>query len=305
MNNDPSRWLIIISGPTAAGKTSVAVAVARHFNTSILSADSRQFYSEMFIGTARPSVEAMAGIPHYFSGNFSVNDNYNISRFEKDVIQKLDVLFAENHFVVMAGGSGLYINAVCHGIDELPEPDENLRANLSQLFISEGIGMLQKKLLELDPAYYQQVDLSNPNRLIRALEVCITTGMPYSSLRKNKPVERSFRTVKIGLTLPKEELNRRINTRVDEMINNGLVEESKAMYPFRKLNAMNTVGYRELFDYFDGRSTLEAAIERIKLNTRRYAKRQLTWFKNDKEITWFHPDNVSLIIEFITRNCYI
>jgi len=299
MNKNPLHWLIVITGPTAAGKTSIAVSIAHHLKTAIISADSRQFYSEMCIGTARPSVDEMDAIPHYFSGNMSVSDYYNVSRYERNVLNKLDELFAVSSFVVMAGGSGLYINAVCHGIDDLPDADENLRKTLNQLKHTAGIIALQHQLLELDPVYYHQVDLSNPKRLIRALEICINTGLPYSSLRKNKPVERPFKIVKIGLNLPKEDLHQRIVRRVDTMMQKGLLEEARRLYPFRELNALNTVGYRELFDYFDGTTTLNEAVGKIKSNTRRYAKRQLTWFKKDKEITWFHPDDLSLILDFI------
>lgn len=303
MNKHLSRWLIIITGPTATGKTSVAVSIAHHFKTSIISADSRQFYSEMFIGTARPSDDEMDSIPHYFSGNLSVREYYNVSRFERDVLNKLEELFAINSFVVMAGGSGLYINTICHGIDELPDADENLRKTLNHLKHTKGIIALQQKLLDLDPVYYHRVDLSNPKRLIRALEVCINTGYPYSSLRKNKPVERPFKTLKIGLNLPKEDLYQRIDKRVDIMMQKGLLEEAEQLYPFREMNALNTVGYRELFGYFDGATTLNDAVGKIKSNTRHYAKRQLTWFKKDKEITWFHPNDLSLILDFIDHSC--
>jgi len=299
MTTDPSRWLIVVTGPTAVGKTSVSIEIAKHFSTEIISADSRQFFKEISIGTARPSVEELRTVHHHFIGHLSIADRYNVSGFEMDALKLLELLFQHHRVIVMTGGSGLYINAVCHGIDELPDPDPALRELLRELLKTQGIIPLQEKLCELDPVYYKQVDQDNPIRLIRAIEVSVMTGLPYSSFRKNKPKPRSFKTVKIGLTRDRPELFERINSRVDQMMMNGLLEEARNVYPFRHVNALNTVGYKELFAFFDGLMTLEEAIEKIRTNTRRFARRQLTWFDKDKDIRWFHPDEYQKIINYI------
>ena len=301
MNSDSPAILIVITGPTAVGKTSVSIELARTLSVEILSCDSRQFYKEMKIGTGRPSLNQLQLIPHHFIAHLSIHDNYNVSRFESDALQKLDQLFKTSPFALLVGGSGLYINAVCHGIDDLPDPDRALRDQLNNLYHTEGIKALQDKLWELDPIYFKHVDQSNPKRLLRAIEVCLTTGLMYSSLRKNEPKPRKFRILKIGLQRDREDLNNRINSRVDQMMEEGLLAEVKELIPFRHLNALNTVGYKELFDYFDGKYTLEQAVEKIKTHTRRFAKRQMTWFRKDQEIQWFHPDDLHKILQLIKK----
>ena len=293
------QTLFVILGPTASGKTSVAISVAKHFHTEIISADSRQFYREIPIGTAAPTAEQLSEVPHYFVGQRSIFDDYNVSQFEKEVLEFLSKKFQEKEVMIMVGGSGLYIDAVCKGIDDLPNPEPALRKKLTHLFEFQGISALQELLKQLDPEYYEQVDVNNPKRLLRALEVCKQTGKKYSDLRLNQPAERDFRIVKVGLELPREQLVKQIHHRTDEMMKHGLLEEAKAMLPHRSLNALNTVGYKELFEYFDNKWTLEYAIEKVKTNTRRYAKRQMTWFKKDKEIYWFTPAEVEEIEKFI------
>lgn len=293
MSDDNSKnTLIVIEGPTAVGKTAFAVALAKMLNTSVISADSRQFYKELKIGTAKPSVEEMEGVHHLLLGHLSIHDYYNVSRFEQEVLTLLPALFAENQYVILAGGSGLYIDAVCNGIDDFPDPDPELRSYLKGLLRDEGIEKLQNLLFKHDPEYYRSVDLMNPVRLQRALEVVLSTGKPYSELRAGQPKVRDFNIVKIGLNLPREVLFARIARRVDKMMDDGLLEEVRSLLPFRHLTALNTVGYKELFDYLDGNITLQQAVENIKTNTRRYAKRQLTWFKRDPEVKWVEPDHV-------------
>jgi tRNA dimethylallyltransferase len=288
---DPKRYLLVITGPTAVGKTALTIHLAQSLKTEILSADSRQFYREMRIGTARPGEKELSLVPHHFIGHISIHDEYNVSRFETDALNLLEQLFMNHQVVIMTGGSGLYINAVCHGIDDLPDPDNSLREELKSVFASEGIEPLRSRLRILDPQYYNKVDLANPKRLLRALEVCIITGMPYSGFRKMKPKIRDFEIIRIGLTRGKVELNRRINDRVDRMMEEGLLEEVKSLIPFRHLNALNTVGYKELFEFFDGIISLDSAVENIKTHSRRYAKRQMTWFRRDRAINWFHPED--------------
>jgi len=292
-NSDP--LLIVIAGPTAVGKTAISIRLAQHLNTEILSADSRQFYRELKIGVAAPSETELNTTPHHFIGNLSIHDYYNVSRYETDALALLKHLFITKKQLLMVGGSGLYINAVCHGIDELPDPDPALRKELQ----NNGIEALRSQLKLLDPEYYTIVDLANPTRLIRAIEVCLQTGRPYSALRNNKPKLRDFNILKIGLQRERNELNEIIGRRVDQMLEQGLLEEARSLYPLRRLNALNTVGYKELFEYFDGNISLEQAITDIKTNTRRYAKRQMTWFRRDKEIHWFHPNDTDKILEII------
>jgi tRNA dimethylallyltransferase len=299
MNIDLSPCLVVIAGPSAVGKTSLSIRIARHFSTEIISADSRQFYKEMIIGTVRPAAEQLREIPHHFVGHLSVREPYNVSRFETDVLVLLEELFKKHPLVIMTGGSGLYIEAVCRGIDDLPDPDDATRLQLKDLLHRQGIQGLQDRLKVLDPVYHGQVDLSNPNRLLRALEVCLTTGVPYSLLRKNEPKQRNFRIIKIGLELSRGELDRRINERTDAMMQQGLLAEVKQLVPYRNLNALNTVGYKELFDHLDGTLSLEDAVRKIRTSTRRYAKRQMTWFRKDTAMTWFHPDQYDAIVRFI------
>lgn len=299
MTTDPKRTLLVVTGPTAVGKTSLTLHLARSLETEILSADSRQFYREMRIGTARPGEEELQLVPHHFIGHISVHDEYNVSRFESDALNLLDQLFKNHQLVIMTGGSGLYINAVCHGIDDLPDPHDTLREELKTMYSQEGIESLRSQLRLLDPVYYGKVDIANPKRLLRALEVCISTGRPFSELRKNESKPRDFEIIKIGLTRDKEELNRRINDRVDRMMEDGLLEEVEQLLPFQHLNALNTVGYKEFFPYFSGEIPLDMAITNVKTHSRRYAKRQMTWFRKDKSIRWFHPDQVAEIVNFV------
>lgn len=291
--------LIIVLGPTAVGKTAVAIKVAQKYNAEIISADSRQFYNEIPIGTAAPSQKELQNVKHHFVGNLSVTDYFNVSMFEQEVLKLLEKEFQRKKIVLMVGGSGLYIDAVCKGIDVLPDADENLRFELNKLFEAKGIIAIQQKLKELDPIYHDQVDLNNPKRIIRALEVTIQTGIPYSSQRTGKSIERPFDIIKIGLELPREQLNQQIERRLDSMLSEAWLEEAKKVYPFRKHNALNTVGYKELFKYINKEWTLETAVEKIKINTRRYAKRQMTWFKRDKDIKWFSPEEANNIYDFI------
>ncbi|MCX6266861.1 MAG: tRNA (adenosine(37)-N6)-dimethylallyltransferase MiaA [Bacteroidetes bacterium] len=292
--------LVVIAGPTAVGKTTLSISLASHFNTEIISADSRQFFREMHIGTAAPSEKETALVKHHFVHHLSIRDGYNVSQFETDALALLDDLFKQHAVVLMVGGSGLYIHAVTDGIDLLPDPDPEIRQQLKETLAVSGIAALQDELTMLDPVYAGQVDLKNPARLMRALEICRMTGVPYSSLRKHKPGQRPFRVLKMGLELSREILYSRINSRVDAMLQAGLIDEALALYPFRQLNALNTLGYKELFDYFEGLTSLEQAIEKIKIHSRRYAKRQLTWFKKDPDYNWFQPDDFNRMISLIS-----
>lgn len=293
------KTLVVVLGPTAVGKTDIAIRLARELHTEIISADSRQLYLEIPIGTAAPAVDQLAAVPHHFTGTLSLHQDYNISQYEKEVLALLRQKFREHNVMIMCGGSGLYIDAVCKGIDQLPDSDPVLRKSLQEKWQQQGIGALQEQLKSLDPEYYAQVDRQNHKRLMRAIEVCLQTDKKYSELRLNKPQKRDFNILKIGLQLPREMLFEHINRRTETMMENGWLEEAKKVLPFRKQNALNTVGYKELFAYLDGKLTLEEAIEKIKTNTRRYAKRQLTWFKKDKEIHWFSPEDVEVILQFV------
>ena len=291
----PPKKLIIIAGPTAVGKTAIAVKLAQQLNTAIISADSRQFYREMSIGTAKPDVQELSQAKHYFIDSHSIIENFTVGDFEKEALQLLDNLFQENDHVIMAGGSGLFIRAVTQGFDDLPIAEEPIRTRLNQEFTDKGITYLQEQLKNVDPDYYIQVDLQNPQRLIRALEVFETTGKPFSSFRRDAVNERPFDCIKIGLNLPRDVLYDRINQRVDLMIEQGLVDEVRSLIPYRHLNALNTVGYSELFDYFAGKTDIDTAINLIKQNTRRFAKRQLTWFRKDKDIQWMEANDPGLL----------
>jgi tRNA dimethylallyltransferase len=297
-----NKTLIVLVGPTASGKTDLAIELAQILNAEIISADSRQFYKEIPIGTAAPSKEQLEKVSHHFVGNLSITNNYNVSQFERDVLQLLEEKWKSYDQMIMAGGSGLYVNAVCHGIDILPDPDETLRDELNRLFEQKGIEALQSKLKKLDPDYYDEVDLHNPKRLLRAIEVCLQTGKTYTSLRKNKPKPRPFSIVKIGLELDRKVLNERIYLRTHEMMQKGWLKEAESVYNNRHLNALNTVGYKELFAYLEGHMTLEEAITKIETNTRRFAKRQMTWFKKDPEIVWFNPANKKQIVKYLNDN---
>ncbi len=301
-----TNYLINIIGPTAIGKTSLSIKVARHFNTEIISADSRQFFKEMKIGTAVPEKHELEAAPHHFIQHISVEDNYSVGDFERNAIKKLEDLFQSHDLVVMVGGSGLYIKAITEGLDNFPEVDPQIRQNLNKHLEEDGIDWLQQKLFVLDPEYYKSADVQNPHRLIRALEICIETGKPFSSFLDQEKKARHFKTISIGLTADRELIYERINKRVDLMIKNGLVEEARALYSKRELNALNTVGYKELFQYFDGDIDLETAISEIKKNTRRFAKRQLTWFRKDENIEWFkYDEDPQLILEYIERQISI
>jgi tRNA dimethylallyltransferase len=292
--------LIVLLGPTGVGKTDISISLASRLNCEIISADSRQFFSEMKIGTAVPSEDQLSTINHHFVRFKSVEDYYSSSLFERDVINLLPTLFSRNNFVLMSGGSGMYIDAVCNGIDDIPDVDPEVREKYIIRYKEEGIEGLRAALKILDPDHYAKVDLKNHKRIIRALEICETAGRPYSSFLKKNKREREFGIIKIGLERTREDLYNRINLRVDEMIETGLEEEARHLQKYRNLNAMNCVGYREFFDYFDGIISRDKAIELIKRNSRRYAKRQLTWWGKDKEIKWFHPDQVEKIIEYIS-----
>lgn len=295
-----NKYLIVVAGPTAIGKTAFSIKLAQHYKTEILSADSRQFYKGMRIGTAYPEPEELAAVKHHFIGNLSINDEYNVSRYEDEALALLKVLYQEHNVVVLTGGSGLYIDAICKGIDELPNHDPGLRQKLKKELVKDGLEVFGEKLKKLDPEYYRVVDLNNPNRLLRAIEICLLTGATCTSLRKNTAKARPFKIIKIGLNAERENLFRRVGERVDTMMEKGLLDEVKSLLPYREHNAMNTVGYKELFAYLDGETTLERAIENIKTNTRRYAKRQLTWFKRDEEIRWFEPDDFDAAIKFLS-----
>jgi len=293
--------LIVIAGPTAVGKTAVSINLAKKLGVEIISADSRQFYKETFIGTASPDEKEMQGVKHYFIGTLTIRDYYNVSKYKSDVSTLLAELFKTYNKVIMTGGSGLYIDAVCEGIDELPDPDPILRQELNGLLKDKGITALQSRLKELDPDFYATADIMNSRRLIRAIEVCLLTGSTFSSLRMNKKTKHGYKIVKVGLNREKDDLRERISRRTRKMFEEGFIEEAKALLPYRHLNALNTVGYKELFAYFDHYLTLEEALEKIETNTWRYAKRQLTWFKRDKDYRWFHADEEESILNYIIR----
>ncbi len=293
------KHLIIITGPTASGKTDLAVTLAEHFDTEIISADSRQIFKEMRIGTAVPYDEVLHRVKHHFIQTRSVKEYYNAFMYETEVIDLLEQQIFVNHDVaIMCGGSMMYVDAVCNGIDLIPDPDMEVRNRLWQQFENEGIEPLRQQLLQLDPDYYKICDLNNHKRIIKALEVSIQTGKPYSSFRTGNKKQRSFSIIKIGVNYPREILHQRINQRVDKMIGEGLLDEAQSLYPLKHLNSLNTVGYRELFDYFDNKTSLETAVELIKRNTRRYARKQISWFNGDNDLAWFQPDKVDDIINY-------
>ena len=295
------KTLIVITGPTAVGKTALCLEIAKHFDIPIINADSRQIYKELRIGTASPTSEQMQQVPHFFVGSLSLNDYYSASLFEQQVLECLEQQFQTNDYALLSGGSMMYIDAVCDGIDDIPTIDDETRELMKQRLAEEGLEALVEELKRLDPEYYEIVDRQNPRRVVHALEICTMTGKTYTSFRKREKRQRPFRIIKIGLNRPREELYQRINQRVDEMMQQGLLEEAKSLYPMRQMNALNTVGYKELFDYLEGRWPLEEAVERIKGNTRRYARKQLTWYKKDPQIRWFHPQETEQIISYITN----
>ncbi len=281
------KQLIVIVGPTTIGKTNRSIEIATHFQTEIISADSRQFYKEMVIGTAVPSIKVLQTVPHHFIQHLSIFEDYSVGDFERDAIKTLNKLFTKNDVVVLVGGSGLYVDAIVNGLDNFPKVDTKIRKQLNIDYEEKGIAFLQEKLQKLDIDYYKTVDLENPRRLIRALEICMGAGKSYSSFLHQEKSKRNFTVIKIGLTAERNVIYERINKRTDKMIAKGLVAEAKALHSHKNLNALQTVGYKELFTYFDGNWTLDFAISEIKKNTRRFAKRQLTWFKRDSEILWF------------------
>ncbi len=295
------KTLIVVAGPTAVGKTALAIALARHYGADILSADSRQFYREMSIGTAKPTADELAQANHHFVNSYSITDSFNVGDFEQQGLQCLEQLFTNNDVAILAGGSGLYIKAICEGFDEVPSADPAIRESLNAAFAEQGLTYLQDKLKTADPVYYAEVDINNPQRIIRALEVIAQTGQPFSSFRTANTRQRPFNIIKIGLNLPREILYDRINRRVDAMIADGLVAEVESLLPYRGYNALNTVGYTEIFDYLDGKTDLPSAIAAIKQNTRRFAKRQLTWFNKDKGFAWFEPGQVGEMIQYIDK----
>lgn len=295
----PIKRLLVVVGPTGSGKTDLSIRLALHYGAPILSTDSRQVYRGMPIGTAQPSVDQLQAVEHHFIASHDLTDNLNCGEYEVQALARLEELFADYDWVVAVGGSGLYVRALCEGMDDLPQADEPLRRELERRLAEEGLGALAEELRELDPEYCRTADLNNPARVMRALEVCLQTHMPYSRQRTGERRPRPFEIVKIGIDLPRDVLYDRINRRVDRMLADGLEAEARALYPYRELNALKTVGYREFFDYFDGRIGYDEAVELIKRNSRRYAKRQLTWFRRDSEIRWFAPDDDAAIIAYV------
>ncbi len=293
------KILVVLLGPTGVGKTDLSIELATGFQTSIISSDSRQIYREMSIGTAVPTAEQLAKVSHFFVRFLSVREYYNSWQYEQQALQQIRQLFKEKDVVVMCGGSMLYIDAVCKGIDDIPTIDPKLRVALMEQYEREGLASIRQRLKELDPAFYEEVDLNNAKRVIHAVEVCLMAGCPYSALRTNSPKKREFQIIKIGLNRDREDLYERINKRVDLMLDAGLEEEARQLYPLRHLNALNTVGYKELFDYFEGKTDYAEAVRLIKRNSRRYARKQLSWFRRDADIHWFHPTEKDKIITFL------
>ena len=289
--------LVVITGPTAVGKTALTIELARHYHTPVINADSRQIYRELRIGTAAPSEEQLQQAKHYFVGNKSIHDYYNASMYEQDVLKVLKKEPSETN--ILSGGSMMYIDAVCNGIDDIPTVRDDIREEMKRRYEEEGLEALCEDLRRLDPEHYAIVDRQNYRRVIHALEICYQTGRTYTSFRTQSKKERPFRIVKIGLNRDRNELYNRINARVDAMMEQGLLHEAESLYNQRQLNALNTVGYKEMFDYMDGRWSLDEAVERMKGNTRRYARKQLTWFKRDEEVRWFHPDQIDEILKYI------
>ena len=296
-----TKKLIVLLGPTASGKTSLSIEIAQKLNTEILSCDSRQFYKELKIGAAPPSKEELAIVKHHFVHHLSINENYSIGQFEKDAIKKITELFKAHNYLLLVGGSGLYIDAICNGIDNIPNISNNVREKINNEYEKNGITWLQEKIKKIDPEFYKSVDINNPQRLKRCYEVFHETGKRFSTFHKKEKKKRNFEIIKIGIKTDREQLYKKINTRVDKMIKNGLVNEAELLKKFSKKNALNTVGYKELFNYFDQNIELDIAIEESKKNTRRLAKRQLTWFRKDKNINWYLKSEKNKIIEAILK----
>lgn len=291
--------LIVLVGPTGVGKTELSLSIAERYHTSIISADSRQLYADLKIGTAAPTPDQLARARHYFVGTLKLTDYYSAAQYETEVLKQLDILFKESPIQLMTGGSMMYVDAVCKGIDDIPTVDNETRELMLHRYETEGLERLCNELKLLDPEYYRIVDLKNHKRVIHALEICYMTGRTYTSFRTQTKKERPFNIVKIGLNREREELYERINRRVDQMMEEGLLEEARAVYPYRNLNSLNTVGYKELFRHFDGEWTLDFAVEKIKQNSRIYSRKQMTWFKRDHDIQWFHPNDGTQIINFL------
>lgn len=300
-----NKTVVIIVGPTAVGKTAIAIELAKHFNTDIISADSRQCFKELKIGVARPSEKELKEVKHYFIASHSIHDEMNAAVFEKFALKIIDEIFITHDIAVMAGGTGLYIKAFCEGLHDIPNVDPEIRKKIISSYSRNGLEWLQNEVKEKDSEFYQKGEMKNPQRLMRALVVKESTGNSILSYRKGESVKRDFNIVKIGLALPKDELHRNINSRVDTMMNNGLLDEVKSLIPFKNLNALHTVGYSELFEYLDHRISLDEAIERIKKNTRQYAKRQLTWFRKDKTIQWFSPKQKEMLESYAEKKCFL
>ena len=295
------KTLVVLTGPTGIGKTALSIEIAQHFDTEIVSSDSRQLFKELSIGTAVPSKEELGAVCHHLIQTHSITENYNASRYEHEALEVIENLFKQHDVLLLVGGSMLYIDAICKGIDFMPDADPEIRNTLKKQLETNGIESLRLQLKQLDPEYYEKVDLKNPARIIHALEICLMTGKPYSSFRTNPQKERPFHILKIGLNTNREILHQRINQRVDQMIKSGLIEEARKVYPQKHLNALNTVGYRELFDWFDGNSSKEKAVELIKRNSRRYARKQITWFRRDEQMQWFEPNQKEEILSYITQ----
>ncbi|MBF9252661.1 tRNA (adenosine(37)-N6)-dimethylallyltransferase MiaA [Pontibacter sp. 172403-2] len=298
-NSTKKKHLIVVAGPTAVGKTDLSIQLARYYKTEIISADSRQLYREMQLGTARPTAEEQQGIVHHFIGSHSISQAYSAGMYEQDVLLLLEQLFAIHDVVILTGGSGLYVQAVCEGMDEMPQADPAIRRQLTAVLQEQGLAPLLAQLQQLDPVYYAQVDKANPQRVIRALEVCLSAGQPYTLFRKSSRPQRPFNCISIGLTRDRAELYRRIDQRMDQMLAQGLLDEAKALYPYCEHNALQTVGYKEIFDFLDGKYDWPETVRLLKRNSRRYAKRQLTWFHKYPAFTWFKPTQWQEILDFI------
>lgn len=293
------KKLIVLIGPTGVGKTELSLSLAEKYNTCIISADSRQLYKDLVIGTASPTTEQLQRVKHYLVGTLQLTDYYSAARYEEEVITLLNTLYLTHDVVVLTGGSMMYVDAVCKGIDDIPTIDDETRHLMLHRYETEGLDTLCAELKLLDPEYYKVVDLKNPKRVVHALEICYMTGRTYTSFRTQQAKERPFEIIKIGLSRPREELYERINHRVDVMVEDGLVEEVQKVYPHRALNSLNTVGYKEIFNYLNGEWTLAFALDKIKQNSRIYSRKQMTWFKRDKDIRWFHPDDVAEINSYL------
>lgn len=294
-----NRLLIVVTGPTASGKTQASIELARYFHSHIISADARQFYLEMNIGTAKPSLDQLAAAPHHFINHLSIGDSYSAGQFEQEAVSFIDDDLKNHSVITLVGGSGLFIRAVLEGFDSFPPEDPEVKEKLQDLFKAEGLVALQQLLRSYDPVYYDKVDLNNPQRLIRAMSVCLTSGKPFSSFHKQQRKQRNFTPVKIGMKVEKEELHRRIDERVEQMMLAGMPDEAAKLFPLRRFNALQTVGYTELFEFLEQKITMDEAVAKIKRNTRQYARRQMTWFKKEKDIAWFAPDEAEKIAEYI------